>query len=55
MIQSLKRSVRNDVIEIAVPLNIFTDFPLGPEALLVSKVFNKLKISGSAKDMIRLM
>ena len=44
----LKSSVKTGVIDIAVPLSIFPEIPSGPEALLVSKAINKLKIEGSA-------
>jgi len=45
----LKSSVRTGAIDIAVPLSIFPEIPSGPEALLVSKAINKLKISCSVQ------
>ena len=47
VIDRLKSSVRIGVIEIAVDLSIFPEILSGPEALLVSRVFNKLKTSCS--------
>jgi len=43
VIDRLKSSVKAGVIETAVPLGIFPEIPSGPEALLVSKAFNKFK------------
>ena len=42
-----KSSIKTGVVEPVVGLTIFSEIPSGPEALLVSKAFNKLKTSSS--------
>ena len=49
VIDRLNSSVRTGAIEIAVPLSIFPEILSGPEALLVSKALNKLKICCSVQ------
>ena len=45
----LNSSVRVRAMEGAVPLSILADIPSGPDALLVSKAFRRLKTSSSVQ------